>query len=156
MSIIKKKDGGTLGFPGGISGKEATNAEDLRDTGLIPGLGRSPGGGHGNPLQYSCLENPMERGAWRAIVHRVSKSWTWLERLGMHAPSEGVWEWVAFLIKPPCLSPAQKPPHALTTKALPQDLCTSSSVSHSFPLCPVCSSLQSVLCSDSVSSEKTF
>ena len=52
------------------------NAGDVRDTGSIPGLGRSPGGGHGNPLQYSCLENPMDRGAWRATVHRVSKSWT--------------------------------------------------------------------------------
>ena len=52
------------------------NAEDLGDSGLIPGSGRSPGGGHGNPLQYSCLENPMDRGAWRATVHRVSKSWT--------------------------------------------------------------------------------
>ena len=41
------------------------NAGDTRDTGLIPGLGRSPGGGHGNPLQYSCLENPMDRGAWQ-------------------------------------------------------------------------------------------
>ena len=40
---------------------------------MIPGLGRSPGGGHGNPLQYSCLENPMDRGAWRATVHRVTK-----------------------------------------------------------------------------------
>ena len=44
---------------------------DLRDAGSIPGLGRSPGGGHGSPLQYSCLENPMDRGAWRATVHRV-------------------------------------------------------------------------------------
>ena len=52
------------------------NAGDVRDTGSIPGLGRSPGGGHGNSLQYSCLENPMDRGAWRATVHRVSKSWT--------------------------------------------------------------------------------
>jgi len=52
------------------------NAGDLRDTGLIPGLGRSPGGGHGNPLQYSCLKNPMDRGAWWAIVHRVTKSQT--------------------------------------------------------------------------------
>ena len=43
--------------------------------GSIPESGRSPGGGHGNPLQYSCLENPMERGAWRATVHRVAKSW---------------------------------------------------------------------------------
>ena len=51
-------------------------AGDIRDMGLIPGLGRSPGGGHGNPLQYSCLENPMDRGAWWATVHGVTKSWT--------------------------------------------------------------------------------
>ena len=50
------------------------NAGDLRDSGLIPGSGRSPGGGHGNPLQYSCLENPMDREAWWAIVHRVTES----------------------------------------------------------------------------------
>ena len=49
---------------------------DAGDTGLIPGSGRSPGGGHGNPLLYSCLENPMDRGAWWAMVHRVAKSWT--------------------------------------------------------------------------------
>ena len=52
------------------------NAGDIRDLGLILGLGRSPGGGHGNPLQYSCLENPMDGGAWQAIVHEVTKSWT--------------------------------------------------------------------------------
>ena len=52
------------------------NAEDVRDAGLIPGLGRSPGEGHGNPFQYSCLENPMNRGAWRATVHRVTESRT--------------------------------------------------------------------------------
>ena len=51
------------------------NVGDKRDTGLIPGLGRSPGGGHGNSLQCSCLENPMDRGAWQATVHRVAKSW---------------------------------------------------------------------------------
>ena len=45
------------------------NAGEIRDAGSIPGLGRSPGRGHGNPLQYSCLENPMDRGAWRATVH---------------------------------------------------------------------------------------
>ena len=45
------------------------------DTGSIPGSGRSPGGGHGNPLQYPCLENSMHRGAWRATVHGVTKSW---------------------------------------------------------------------------------
>ena len=50
------------------------NAEDIRDVGSIPGLGRFPGGGHGNPLLYSCLENPMDRGAWRARVHRVAES----------------------------------------------------------------------------------
>ena len=49
-------------------------AEDIRDVGSIPGLGRSPGEGNGNPLQYSCLGNPMDRGAWRAIVCRVAKS----------------------------------------------------------------------------------
>ena len=50
------------------------NAGDLRDSGLTPGLGRSPGGGHGNPLQYSCMENPKDRGAWWATVHGVTKS----------------------------------------------------------------------------------
>ena len=52
------------------------NAGNIRDVGLIPGLGRSLGGGHGNPLQYSCLENHMDRGASCAIVHGVIKSWT--------------------------------------------------------------------------------
>ena len=50
------------------------NAGDIRDVGSIPGSGKSPGGGHGNPLQYSCLENPMDRGAWWATVHRLKKS----------------------------------------------------------------------------------
>ena len=54
------------------------NAGDVRDAGSMPGLGRSPGGGHGNPLQYSCLENPMDRGAWWATVHGVAKSQTQL------------------------------------------------------------------------------
>ena len=49
------------------------NAGDIRDRGSIPGSGRSRGGGHGNPLQYSCLENPMDRGAWRATVHSVTE-----------------------------------------------------------------------------------
>ena len=49
------------------------NEGDIRDTGLIPELGRSPGGGHGHPLQYSCLENSMDRAAWRATVHRVTR-----------------------------------------------------------------------------------
>ena len=50
------------------------NSEDARDTGLIPGLGRSPGGGNGNPLQYSCLEDPMDKGAWWTTVHGIAKS----------------------------------------------------------------------------------
>ena len=60
------------------------SAGDVRDTGLIPGLGRFPGEGHGNPLQYSCPENPMDRGAWWATVHRVAKSLTRLQRLKTH------------------------------------------------------------------------
>ena len=51
-------------------------AGDIRDAGSIPGSGRSPGGEHGNPLQFSCLENPLERGAWWVTVHRVTKSQT--------------------------------------------------------------------------------
>ena len=62
------------------------NAGDLRDVGLIPGSGRSPEGGRGNPLQYSCLENSMDRGAWRATVHGVSKSQTPLKQLSTHTP----------------------------------------------------------------------
>ena len=63
-----------MGFPGSSDDKEsACNAEE---PGSVPGSGRSPGGGHGNPLQYSCLENPMDRGAWRAAVHGVTKSRT--------------------------------------------------------------------------------
>ena len=54
----------------------SANSGDIRDVGLILGLGRSPGGGHGNPLQYSCLEKPMDRGASWVTVHRVAKSWT--------------------------------------------------------------------------------
>ena len=61
--------------------KLPANAGDLKDTGSIPGLERSPGEGHGHPLQYSCLEDPMDRGAWRARIHRVTKSQTWLKHL---------------------------------------------------------------------------
>ena len=60
--------------PDGSDGKES--ACNVRDLGLICGLGRSPGEGNGNPHQYSCLENPMDRGAWRATVHEVAESWT--------------------------------------------------------------------------------
>ena len=61
------------GFPGGASGNLPANAGDIRDAGLIPGSGGSPGGGHGHPLQYSCLENPTDRGAWWAMVHSVAE-----------------------------------------------------------------------------------
>ena len=60
------------------------NAGDLRDTGSIPRSGGSPGGGHGDPLEYSCLENPMDKGAWGTIVHRVAQSHTWVKRLSTH------------------------------------------------------------------------
>ena len=52
------------------------NVKDVRDKGLIPGSGRSPGEGHGNRLQYSCLENPMDRGAWQATEHHYLRVWT--------------------------------------------------------------------------------
>ena len=55
------------------------NAGDIRGMGSIPGSGRSPRGGHGNPIQYFCLENPMDRGTWQATVHRVAKSQTRLK-----------------------------------------------------------------------------
>ena len=61
------------------------NAKDIRDTGSLSGLRRSPGVRNGNPLQYSCLENRMDRGAWRATVHGVAKRWTQLKRLCMQA-----------------------------------------------------------------------
>ena len=62
----------------------SAGAGDIRDVGSIPGSGKSPGGGHGHPLQYSCLENSMDIGAWWATVHRVAKSRTRLKRLGTH------------------------------------------------------------------------
>ena len=78
------------GFPDGASGKEpACRAGDVRDMDSTPGLGRSPGGGHGNPLQYSCLENPMDRGAWWAMAHGVAKSQTGLKDL-THMPCRSV------------------------------------------------------------------
>ena len=63
-------------FPGGLDSK--VSAYNVGDLGSIPGLGRSPGEGNGTPLQYSCLENPMDGGAWQAKVHGVPKSWTQL------------------------------------------------------------------------------
>ena len=69
-----------LGFPGGSDSKESTFKEE--DLGSTPGLGRSPGGGHGNPLQYSCLENP-HREAWRATVYGVTTNQTHLSDLSI-------------------------------------------------------------------------
>ena len=72
-----------MGFPGGSDSKESVcNTEDL---GSIPGLGRSPGGEHGNPFQYSCLESPMDRGAWGAAVCGVAQSRTWLSTWTPHS-----------------------------------------------------------------------
>ena len=74
-----------LHFPGASSGKESpANAKDIRDAGLIPGSGRSPGGGHGNPLQCSRLENPRDRGAWPAAVPGVAESRDPVKRLSTH------------------------------------------------------------------------
>ena len=92
-----------LVFPGGSDGKESScNAGNL---GLIPRLGRSPGEGNGYPLQYSGLENSMDRGAWWAIVHGVAKSWTWLSDFHItfkqpfkNHPDKDVWSFQGSLI----------------------------------------------------------
>ena len=65
-----------MGFPGGSGDNPLADAGDVRDVGLILGSGRSPAGGHGNPLQYCCLQNPMDRGARWATIQRVTKSRT--------------------------------------------------------------------------------
>ena len=75
MCILRR--GYTVDFPGGSDSK--VSVYNVGDLGLIPGLGRSPGEGNGNPLQDYYLENPMDRGAWRAAVHRVAKSQTRLK-----------------------------------------------------------------------------
>ena len=77
-------------FPGGpVVKNPSASAGEVRGAGSIPKSGRSPGGGHGNPLQCSCLENPMNRGAWQATVHRVTKSWARMKRVSLHACSWG-------------------------------------------------------------------
>ena len=76
------RPGMNRGFPDGLVGKEsAYNAGDTGDSSSISGSGRSPGGGNGNPLQYSCLGNPMDREAWWAAVHRVTKESDMTEQL---------------------------------------------------------------------------
>ena len=81
---------GHSGLPWLLSGKESTcNAEVTGNMGLIPGSGKSTGGRNGNPLQYSCLENPMDKGAWWATVHRVTTSQTRLKRLSTHTHLPG-------------------------------------------------------------------
>ena len=81
---------GRKGFSGGSVGQKSSwNARDAWDPGSIPGSGRSSGGGQGDPLWCSCLENPMDRGAWQATVHEVTKSWTQLKGLSMYSC---IWE----------------------------------------------------------------
>ena len=83
---------GTQGLSWWFSCKEPIcNAGTTGDRGSIPGLGRSPGGGNGNPVQYSCLENPMDGGAWRATVHRVANSQTRLKRLIIRSHVTAAW-----------------------------------------------------------------
>ena len=72
----------------------SANAGDIRHSALIPGVGRPHGGGHGNPPRYSCLQNPTDRGAWRATVHRVAKSQTRLEQLSTHAVQEDLFVYI--------------------------------------------------------------
>ena len=87
-----------MGFPGGSVVKDPPVCRRPGTTGSTLGLGRSPGGGHGNPLQYFCLKNSMNRGAWQAAVYRVAKSWTQLKRLGMHTCTLFLWEFVSIFV----------------------------------------------------------
>ena len=81
-----------MGFPWWLSGKESTwNEGGAGAARSIPGLRSSPEGGHGNPLQYSCLENPTDRGAWQATVHGVAKSRSRLKQLSTQHPSFYPW-----------------------------------------------------------------
>ena len=73
-----------MGFSGGSVVKNSSAMQETREVSSIPGSVGSPGGGNGNLLQYSCLENSMDRGAWGMTVHRVSKNWTRLKKLTMH------------------------------------------------------------------------
>ena len=92
MQIISLWLSGAKGFPGSSDGKES--ACSAGDPGLISGLGRSPGGRHGNPLQYSGLENSMGRRAWGAIIHRIAKSQTQLSDFYFHF---SLWEPLVYI-----------------------------------------------------------
>ena len=82
-----------MGLPGGSAVKNLpADAGDAAGTGSIPGLGKSPGGGNGNPLQYACLKNPMDRGAWWATVHKVTKSQIRLSNLAFMHTRQFRWE----------------------------------------------------------------
>ena len=84
------------------------NTGELRDMGSIPRIRRSSGGGHGNPLQYSCLENPMDRGAWQDTIHRVTQSQTWLKRLSTHTHGLRTWDSCLWLRKNHSTGPGQR------------------------------------------------
>ena len=106
MNLFGFLDLTTLGRESGASQvvlvvkNPCASAGEVRDMGSIPGLERSPGGGHGNPLQYSCLENPMDRGTWWTTVHRAAKSRTLLKQLSTHTVKKMVSR-VHFLIAKP-------------------------------------------------------
>ena len=103
------------------------SAGAVRDRGSIPGWGSSSGGGHGNPLQYSCLENLMDRGAWQATIHRLTKSQTWLKQLSRHAcqglssgSTPSSWKAKSFIFKGGCgLHIMASTHHASTLPDLP-------------------------------------
>ena len=87
------------GFPGGPVVKNPPAVQmDTRDMGSISESGRSPGGGHGNPLQYSCLENPMDRGAWQATVHSIGESWTQLKQLSTNRNKVAKYDFVSITL----------------------------------------------------------
>ena len=86
LSIIKAISDNLMTFQVVLAVKNPpASVGDIRDKCLIPGSGRSPEGGNGNSVQYSCLENPMDRGAWWALIHGVMRNQTQLKRLSMHA-----------------------------------------------------------------------
>ena len=88
-----------------LTGKESScNAGDTGDTGWIPGSGRAPGEGHGNPLQHSCLGNPMDRGEWWPTVHGAAKSWTWLNT-PHHSPFQSNTEKESYLLHTKLIDP---------------------------------------------------